>query len=281
MDFSSLDMGGGDDQIILSSNISTQLDTPDTLEDLFDQVVLEDVAMSDSILMGGDGNDVLIVEGAQRSSIHGGNNNDDLYLIGDSLLTSIYGDDGDDRIFGTSSSESLFGGEGNDLLLSNGGSDMLEGGAGSDIFVIDIDNAISLGVFDQLSDFEKGLISGQTMLEIPRILDFNIMEGDSVALRGKSIGLVDFGSNIVPEQDLYSYKDTQANMDQQILLTTSFDDFFFSGNTQHNEGFALLDDTDMLLQITGQGDLKMVGYIESSSTPSHQSFFTEDINLIA
>ena len=91
------------------------------------------------------------------------------------------------------------------------------------------------------------------MLEIPRILDFNIMEGDSVALRGKSIGLVDVGSSIVPEQDLYSYKDTQANMDQQILLNTTFNDFFFSGNTQHNEGFALLDDTDMLMQITGQG----------------------------
>ena len=64
MDFSLLDMGGGDDTLILSSNISTQLDTPDTLEDLFDQVVLEDVALSDSILMGGDGNDVLVVEGA-------------------------------------------------------------------------------------------------------------------------------------------------------------------------------------------------------------------------
>ena len=47
MDFSLLDMGGGDDTLILSSNISTQLDTPDTLEDLFDQVVLEDVALSD------------------------------------------------------------------------------------------------------------------------------------------------------------------------------------------------------------------------------------------
>ena len=281
MDFSLLDMGGGDDTLILSSNISTQLDTPDTLEDLFDQVVLEDVALSDSILMGGDGNDVLVVEGAQRSSIHGGNDNDDLYLIGDSLLTSLYGDDGDDRLFGTSNSESLFGGEGNDLLLSNGGADILDGGAGSDIFVIDLDNAISLGVFDQLSDFEKGLISGQTMLEIPRILDFNIMEGDSVALRGKSIGLVDVGSSIVPEQDLYSYKDTQANMDQQILLNTTFNDFFFSGNTQHNEGFALLDDTDMLMQITGQGNLNMVGYIESTTAPSHQSFFTEDINLVA
>ena len=199
-------MGGGDDTIIISSDISTQLDTPDTLEDLFDQVVFEDIALSDSILMGGDGNEVIVVEGAQRSSIYGGNDDDDLYLIGDSLLTSLYGEDGDDRLFGTSNSESLFGGKGNDLLLANGGADTLEGGEGSDIFVIDIDNAITLGVFDELSDFEKGLISGQTMLDIPRITDFNIMEGDAVALRGKSIGLVDLGSVGVSEQDLYCYK---------------------------------------------------------------------------
>ena len=281
MDFSSLDMGGGDDTIIISSDISTQLDTPDTLEDLFDQIVLEDIALSDSILMGGDGNDVIVVEGAQRSSIYGGNNDDDLYLIGDSLLTSLYGEDGDDRLFGTSNSESLFGGKGNDLLLANGGADTLEGGEGSDIFVIDIDNAITLGVFDELSDFEKGLISGQTMLDIPRITDFNIMEGDAVALRGKSIGLVDLGSVGVSEQDLYCYKDSQASMDQQILLNTSFNEFFFSGNTQYDEGFALLDDTNMLMHISSQGDLNLIGYIESIASPTHKSFFTEDINLIA
>ena len=184
-------------------------------------------------------------------------------------------------MFGTLHAESLFGGDGNDLLLSNGGADILEGGQGSDIFVITIDNAISLGVFDELSDFEKGLISGETMLDIPRILDFNIMEGDSVALRGKSIGLVDAAGESTVEQDLYSYNDKQANMDQQILLTTTFNDFFFSGNTQHDEGYALLDDTDMLMQITGQGELNMIGYLESTSVPSHNSFFTEDINLVA
>ena len=210
LDFSTLDMGGGDDNVVLTSNISAQLEAPDTLEDLLDEIVLEDIALSDSVLLGGDGNDILVVEGSQRSSIHGGNDNDDLYLIGDSILTSLYGDDGDDRLFGTSNAESLFGGDGNDLLLSNGGADLLEGGEGSDIFVINIDNAISLGIFDQLSDFEKGLISGQTMLEIPRILDFNIMEGDSVALRGKSIGLVDTADEFTKEQDLYSYMDTQA-----------------------------------------------------------------------
>ena len=281
LDFSTLDMGGGDDNVVLTSNISAQLEAPDTLEDLLDEIVLEDIALSDSVLLGGDGNDILVVEGSQRSSIHGGNDNDDLYLIGDSILTSLYGDDGDDRLFGTSNAESLFGGDGNDLLLSNGGADLLEGGEGSDIFVINIDNAISLGIFDQLSDFEKGLISGQTMLEIPRILDFNIMEGDSVALRGKSIGLVDTADEFTKEQDLYSYMDTQANMDQQILLTTTFDDFFFSGNAQQDEGYALLDDTDMLMQITGQGELNMVGYVEAACMPSNKSFFTEDINMIA
>ena len=281
LDFSTLDMGGGDDNVVVTSNISAQLEAPDTLEDLLDEMVFEDIALSDSVLLGGGGNDTLVVEGSQRSSIHGGNDNDDLYLIGDSILTSLYGDDGDDRLFGTLHAESLFGGDGNDLLLSNGGADILEGGQGSDIFVITIDNAISLGVFDELSDFEKGLISGETMLDIPRILDFNIMEGDSVALRGKSIGLVDAAGESTVEQDLYSYNDKQANMDQQILLTTTFNDFFFSGNTQHDEGYALLDDTDMLMQITGQGELNMIGYLESTSVPSHNSFFTEDINLVA
>ena len=70
-------------------------------------------------------------------------------------------------------------------------------------------------------------------------------------------------------------------MDQQILLNTSFNEFFFSGNTQYDEGFALLDDTNMLMHISSQGDLNLIGYIESIASPTHKSFFTEDINLIA
>ena len=275
MNFSQLDMGDGDDLVTISANVALQIDAPDDLADLIADFEPEELGMVDSILSGGNGNDTLIVEGAVRSRISGGAGDDDLYLIGDSLQVTLEGGLGDDRIFGTQHGETLIGGSGDDFLFSNGGDDEMTGGAGSDIFVIDMDQGVDLGVISQMSDFEKAIISGKTNLDLAHITDFNAMEGDSIALRGSSIGIANRA------QDLFSYDASQADMDKQVLLLSNFNEFFFSGLVEHKEGFALLDDTNMLLQISQDQNIKLLGYIDADVTPSNGMVYTTDMGLHA
>ena len=275
MNFSQLDMGDGDDLVTISANVALQIDAPDDLADLIADFEPEELGMVDSILSGGTGNDTLIVEGAVRSRISGGAGDDDLYLIGDSLQVTLEGGLGDDRIFGTQHGETLIGGSGDDFLFSNGGDDEMTGGAGSDIFVIDMDQGVDLGVISQMSDFEKAIISGKTNLDLAHITDFNAMEGDSIALRGSSIGIANRA------QDLFSYDASQADMDKQVLLLSNFNEFFFSGLVEHKEGFALLDDTNMLLQISQDQNIKLLGYIDADVTPSNGMVYTTDMGLHA
>ena len=275
MNFSQLDMGDGDDLVTISANVALQIDAPDDLADLIADFEPEELGMVDSILSGGKGNDTLIVEGAVRSRISGGAGDDDLYLIGDSLQVTLEGGLGDDRIFGTQHGETLIGGSGDDFLFSNGGDDEMTGGAGSDIFVIDMDQGVDLGVISQMSDFEKAIISGKTNLDLAHITDFNAMEGDSIALRGSSIGIANRA------QDLFSYDASQADMDKQVLLLSNFNEFFFSGLVEHKEGFALLDDTNMLLQISQDQNIKLLGYIDADVTPSNGMVYTTDMGLHA
>jgi hypothetical protein len=275
MNFSQLDMGDGDDVVVLSGEVALQIDAPDDLADLIADFQPEELAMVDSILSGGNGNDTLVVDGAVRSRIGGGAGNDDLYLLGDSLQVTLDGGSGDDRIFGTQCSETILGGSGDDLLFSNGGADDLTGGSGGDIFVLDMDQGVDLGVVSQMSDFEKALISGKTNLDLAHITDFNAMEGDSIALRGSSIGITDRA------QDLFAYGTSQADMDKQVLLLSNFNEFFFSGLVEQKEGFALLDDTNMLLQITADQHVKLLGYVDSEVTPANGMVYTTNMGLTA
>ena len=275
MNFSQLDMGDGDDVVMISGEVALQIDAPDDLADLIADFRPEELGMVDSILRGGIGDDTLVVDSALRSRIEGGEGNDDLYLFGQSLQVTMEGGSGDDRIFGTQHAEIIMGGDGDDLLLGNGGADELTGGAGSDIFVIDMDEAVDLGGLADLSDFEKALISGKTNLDLAHITDFNAMEGDSIALRGESIGIANRA------QDLFTYGASQAEMDKQVLLLSNFNEFFFSGLVEHKEGFALLEDTNMLLQITPDQHLRLLGYVSADVTPANGMVYTTDMSLQA
>jgi Ca2+-binding RTX toxin-like protein len=275
MNFSQLDMGEGDDIVMLSGEVNLQIDATEDLANLVADFKPEELGMVDSILSGGVGNDSLVINSAHRSTIDGGEGDDDIYLLGDSIQVTMEGGDGNDRLFGTQHAETILGGDGDDLLLANGGADALTGGAGSDIFVIDMDEAIELGGLAELSDFEKALISGKTNLDIAHITDFNAMEGDSIALRGQSIGIADRA------QDLFAYGASQADMDKQVLLLSDFNEFFFSGIVEHKEGFALLEDTNMLLQITPEHQLKLLGYVHADVTPANGMVYTTDMSLQA
>ena len=275
MNFSQLDMGDGDDITTISANVALQIDAPDDLADLIANFHPEELGMVDSILNGGNGNDTLVVEGAVRSRIMGGAGDDDLYLLGDSVQVTLEGGSGNDRLFGTDHAEVLLGGSGDDFLFGNGGADQLSGGSGSDIFVLDMDKGVDLGVISQMSDFEKALISGKTNLDVAHITDFNAMEGDSIALRGESIGIANRA------QDLFAYGATQSDMDKQVLLVSNFNEFFFSGVVEQKEGFALLEDTNMLLQVTADAHLKLIGYVDSVVTPSNGMIYTTDMAMHA
>jgi Ca2+-binding RTX toxin-like protein len=275
MNFSQLDMGEGDDVVMLSGEVDLQIEATEDLASLIADFRPEELGMVDSILKGGDGDDTLVINSAHRSTIDGGNGNDDLYLLGESIQVTMEGGSGNDRLFGTQYAETIHGGDGDDLLLANGGADELTGGAGSDIFVIDIDEAIDLGCLTDMSDFEKALISGKTNLDIAHITDFNAMEGDSIALRGQSIGITDRA------QDLFAYGASQAEMDKQVLLLSNFNEFFFSGVVEAKEGYALLEDTNMLLQITEDQQLKLLGYVNADVAPANGMVYTTDMSLQA
>jgi hypothetical protein len=126
-----------------------------------------------------------------------------------------------------------------------------------------------------MSDFEKALISGMTDLDLAHITDFNAMEGDAIALRGEGIGITSRA------QDLFAYGASQAEMDKQVLLLSNFNEFFFSGIVEHQEGFTLLQDTDMLLRVASDQQLTMLGYVSADVTPANGMVFTTDMSLQA
>jgi hypothetical protein len=70
-------------------------------------------------------------------------------------------------------------------------------------------------------------------------------------------------------------------MDKQVLLLSYFNEFFFSGIVEHKEGFTLLQDTDMLLQVGSDQQLTMLGYVSADVTPANGMVFTTDMSLQA
>ncbi len=119
-----IDVGAGNDEVYVSKDLAI-----------------------DSILDGGDGND-LLQGGGSNDLLIGGEGNDELRATlgndtleggeGNDLLRAGEGDDvldggnGDDELRGYRGNDLLDGGDGNDLLISGEGHDTLLGGAGND-----------------------------------------------------------------------------------------------------------------------------------------------------
>ena len=85
--------------------------------------------------------------------LHGKKGNDALY--GKSGNDTLYGGDGNDVLYGGVGNDTLYGDEGNDVLQGNGGNDTLQGGEGNDVFAF----------------YEGRLVTGESNLNI--VLDFN------------------------------------------------------------------------------------------------------------
>src|SRR5205085_1709197 len=90
------------------------------------------------------GNDTIIVSGAlsQSATLFGDNGNDSLFggrgsdqLAGGSGNDQLFGGAGADELCGDDGNDKLYGGPGRDLLIGGNGADQIFGGGGDDILV--------------------------------------------------------------------------------------------------------------------------------------------------
>ena len=102
-----------------------------------------------------------VIEGKKKDeALEGGKKND--HIDGKKGNDIVYGNKGDDALFGSKGRDQLYGSNGDDYLSGGSDDDILEGGSGADIFA---------------------LSSGRD-----RITDFNIEDGDKIAIQGQDVG---------------------------------------------------------------------------------------------
>jgi Ca2+-binding RTX toxin-like protein len=87
------------------------------------------------ILSGGRGNDRLEINSDGSAIAEGGDGNDKLYIndVGDEGVEhALFGDNGDDSLYGSPYDDALFGDAGRDKIYGQKGDDILVGGVGND-----------------------------------------------------------------------------------------------------------------------------------------------------
>lgn len=134
----------GNDTVTVTDDATIDLDTG-AGDDIIQNFETVGLALFDSTIDGGDGDDIIDVD-ADSSTIHGGDGNDTITVQGPG--SEVFGDAGDDFIEVSSVGDNLYayGGDGNDTLQSleptgyseYGLSDnvFLSGGAGDDVIQI-------------------------------------------------------------------------------------------------------------------------------------------------
>lgn len=121
-------------------------------------------------LWGGEGGD-WVVGGQDGDLLHGETGDD--YIVANLASDTAYGGDGRDTILGGQSEDVLFGDAGDDWLIGDRGNDQLTGGSGADTF--------------------------QMMAQggVDRVTDFNVAEGDKVAVSGSTFTVGQQGADTV------------------------------------------------------------------------------------
>ncbi|WP_272898465.1 Ig-like domain-containing protein [Photobacterium leiognathi] len=127
---------------------------------------------------------------------------DTLVIEGDNPsngLDKIFGDEGQDILFGSGNNDILTGGTGDDLmfgqngddiLVSDSGSDILFGGNGNDIFKLDV-LATDEKTVTSIQDFEKGdSINIESILDSNASLDDLLSHVSSAEVDGKDVNIV-------------------------------------------------------------------------------------------
>ena len=102
-----------------------------------------------------------VIEGTKRDEVLDGGKLDD-HIDGKKGNDIVNGKKGNDALFGSKGRDQLYGSQGDDYLSGGSGDDILEGGSGADIFALSSGN--------------------------DRITDFNIEDGDKIAIQSKHVG---------------------------------------------------------------------------------------------
>ena len=97
---------------------------------------------------GGAGDDTLIYAGSGSAWLHGGDGDDMLTIEGAVSGVSLYGEAGADVLTGGTGANFLSGGDGDDVFVSGGGADAISGGAGDDSVIAYLDELGRGATFD-------------------------------------------------------------------------------------------------------------------------------------
>ena len=211
------------------------------------------------------GNDTITGTDKYGNYLYGGAGNDTIKgNKGDDFLDGGEGDDvlkggaGNDELHGGAGNDKLDGGAGNDFLYGGEGVDILKGGAGADKFA-----------------FYYG-DSGIEQDELDTISDFNIKQGDKIALK-----IANFNAYRDVTIEL-NKADRQATYDDLLLAANASEAKIFVGYTAQDKknGYAFIDmdgngSMDMAIKLTGITNSKKI----SEDSFTNNTYFTNDMSF--
>ncbi len=167
---------------------------------------------------------------------------DTLVIEGDNPsngLDKIFGDEGQDILFGSGNNDILTGGTGDDLmfgqngddiLVSDSGSDILFGGNGNDIFKLDV-LATDEKTVTSIQDFEKGdSINIESILDANLSLDDLLSHVSSAEVDGKDVNIVFDDKHKVELKDIKNVYSELGTSTSEIVTQLFNNDVF----TNHN-----------------------------------------------
>ncbi|WP_043128477.1 retention module-containing protein [Photobacterium leiognathi] len=163
---------------------------------------------------------------------------DTLVIEGDNPsngLDKIFGDEGQDILFGSGNNDILTGGTGDDLmfgqngddiLVSDSGSDILFGGNGNDIFKLDV-LATDEKTVTSIQDFEKGdSINIESILDASLSLDDLLSHVSSAEVDGKDVNIVFDDKHKVELKDIKNVYSELGTSTSEIVTQLFNNDVF-------------------------------------------------------
>ncbi|WP_318454306.1 retention module-containing protein [Photobacterium leiognathi] len=163
---------------------------------------------------------------------------DTLVIEGDNPsngLDKIFGDEGQDILFGSGNNDILTGGTGDDLmfgqngddiLVSDSGSDILFGGNGNDIFKLDV-LATDEKTVTSIQDFEKGdSINIESILDANLSLDDLLSHVSSAEVDGKDVNIVFDDKHKVELKDIKNVYSDLGTSTSEIVTQLFNNDVF-------------------------------------------------------
>ncbi|WP_061011224.1 retention module-containing protein [Photobacterium leiognathi] len=150
-------------------------------------------------------------------------------------LDKIFGDEGQDILFGSGNNDILTGGtgddlmfgqNGNDILVSDSGSDILFGGNGNDIFKLDV-LATDEKTVTSIQDFEKGdSINIESILDANLSLDDLLSHVSSAEVDGKDVNIVFDDKHQVEIKDIKNVYSELGTSTSEIVTQLFNNDVF-------------------------------------------------------